>query len=104
MVKGFVCQINIIMARGEISWKRTDDEGKVWQVCAHHFGGDWIFYSRQRRFDQWHAQKDATLEDWLEVLDGVRRRVARRLMTPKEEERVKAAIIQRFPKAADSIS
>jgi hypothetical protein len=92
------------MARGEISWKRTDDEGKLWQVCAHHFGGRWTFYSRERRFDDWQEQEESSLDDWMELLDGVRRRIARRLMPPEEEARVKAAILNRFPKAGDSLS
>jgi hypothetical protein len=39
------------------------------------------------------------LEDYLELLDGVKRRVARRLMRPEEEQRVKRMIRETYPEA-----
>ncbi len=85
------------MAKAEISWKRTNEEGERVQVYAHHVGNRWIFYAREKRFDQWQEQADPPLEDWLELLDGVRRRISRRLVRPEEEHRVLNSIKQRFP-------
>ena len=55
---------------------------------------------RERRYDQWQRLEDPPLEDWLELLDGVRRRAARRLLRPEEEGRVRKLILERFPDAA----
>lgn len=87
------------MAKAEISWVRTTEEGDKFQVYAHHVGNRWIFYSRQRRFDQWQELKQPPLEDWLELLDSVRRRVQRRLLRPEEVQRIEKAIRERFPEA-----
>ena len=87
------------MAKAEISWKRVDDNGEPVQVYAHHVGDRWIFYSRSKRFDDWEKQEDPPLEDWLELLDSVRRRAARRLLRPEEEHNVIRALLKRFPDA-----
>ena len=39
------------------------------------------------------------LEDWLELLDAIRRRAARRLLRPEEVERVSKRIRELFPEA-----
>jgi hypothetical protein len=85
------------MAKAEISWKRTTPEGERLQVYAHRFGGEWLFYARSRRYDRWQAQPEPPLEDWLELLDAVRRLVPRRRLPPQELERVEQAIRGRFP-------
>jgi hypothetical protein len=87
------------MAKAEISWIRTTEEGEKFQVYAHHVGNRWIFYSRRRRFDQWQELKQPVLEDWLELLDSVRRRVQRRLLRPEEIQRIEKTIRERFPEA-----
>ena len=87
------------MAKGEISWVRTNAEGDKLQVYAHHVGDRWNFYIRQRRFDPWQDLKQPPLEDWLELLDGVRRRVQRRLLRPEEIARIEKLIRERFPEA-----
>ncbi len=87
------------MAKAEISWKRVTAEGVRVQVYAHHVGDRWNFYCRERRYDRWEAVSDPPLEDWLELLDGIRRRVARRLLPPDEADRVANGIRQRFPDA-----
>lgn len=87
------------MAKAEISWVRTNEEGEKLQIYAHHVGDQWKFYVRQRRFDQWQFVEDPPLEDWLELLDGVRRRVQRRLVRPEEVQRIEKAIRERFPEA-----
>ena len=87
------------MAKAEISWKRVTEEGIRLQVYAQHVGGDWRFFARERRYDQWEAIADPPLEDWLELLDSVQRRINRRLLRPEEEGRVKTSIRERFPEA-----
>ena len=87
------------MAKGEISWVRRDQDGTKLQVYAHHVGDRWDFYVRERRYDQWQAVKQPPLEDWLELLDGIRRRVQRRLIRPEEIQRVEKTIRERFPEA-----
>lgn len=87
------------MAKAEISWIRETEEGERRQVYAHHVGDRWIFYSRPRRFDEWEENEKPPLEDWLELLDGVRRRINRRLVRPEEEARVIKRIHELFPEA-----
>ena len=87
------------MAKAEISWKRMTAEGIRLQVYARHVGRDWRFFARERRYDQWEAIADPPLEDWLELLDAVERRINRRLLRPEEEGRVKQAIRERYPEA-----
>lgn len=87
------------MAKAEISWKRTTDEGVNLQVYAQRVGREWRFFFREKRYDQWQANAEPPLEDWLELLDSVRRRINRRLLQPDEEARVKQAIRERFPEA-----
>jgi len=87
------------MAKAEISWRRDTAEGVRLQVYARHVGRDWRFFARERRYDQWQAIENPPLEDWLELLDAVRRRINRRLLRPEEESRVKRSIGERFPHA-----
>jgi len=86
-------------AKAEISWKRVDEEGKNVQVYAHHVGNRWLFYRRQKRYDQWQLVKSPPLEDWLELLDSVRRRVNRRLLRPEEIGRIEKRIRELYPEA-----
>ena len=67
------------------------------EVNARRLGDRWIFYTRERRYDQWQLMKKPPLEDWLELLDGVQRRIARKLVRPEEESRVKKSIVELFP-------
>lgn len=85
--------------KSEISWKRRDEDGQKLQVYAHHIGKEWRFYQRERRFDEWEAVETPPLEDWLELLDGVRRRIPRRLIRPEEEPRLVHKIKELFPGA-----
>ena len=87
------------MAKAEISWKRVTAEGIRLQVYAQHVGRDWRFFAREGRYDQWQAIAEPPLEDWLELLDSVQRRINRRLLRPEEEARVKKSIRERFPEA-----
>ena len=85
------------MAKAEISWKRVTPEGQRLQCYARHVGREWIFFHREKRFDCWQKLKQPPLEDWLALLDSVRRRVNRRLLRPEEEERLLKIISERFP-------
>jgi hypothetical protein len=85
------------MAKAEISWTRINEEGKKIQCYAQHVGKAWIFHTRFRRFDNWETVKEPPLEDWLELLDSVQRRIQRMLLPPDEEIRVKKMILDRFP-------
>ena len=87
------------MAKAEISWRRTDEDGQKLQVYAHHVGNRWIFYHRNRRYDNWEEIENPPVEDWLELLDSVKRRVARLLLRPEEIDRVTKSIRERFPTA-----
>jgi competence CoiA-like predicted nuclease len=87
------------MAKAEISWKRDTPEGIRLQVYVQHVGRDWRFFVRERRFDQWQSVENPPLEDWLELLDSVRRRINRRLLRPEEEATVIKTIRERFPDA-----
>jgi hypothetical protein len=87
------------MGRAEISWKKRTEEGEKREVYAKHVGNQWLFYSREKRFDDWEPLPQPPLDDWLELLDGVRRRIGRRLLRPEEEERVIKAILLRYPEA-----
>jgi hypothetical protein len=85
------------MPKAEISWKRDTPEGSTLQCYAQHFGKQWIFYQREKRFDCWQQIPKPPLEDWLALLDAVRRRINRRLLRPEEEQRVRKMITERFP-------
>ncbi len=87
------------MGKGEISWNKTNYEGKKFQAYAHRIGDQWSFFFRHRRFDEWQQMNQPPLEDWLELLDGVRRRAQRRLVRPEEIDRVEKIIRESFPEA-----
>jgi hypothetical protein len=83
--------------RAEISWKGRTEEGERREVYAQRVGDRWKFFVRQKRYDCWEALSEPPLEDWLELLDGVRRRVGRRLLRPEEEGRLMKTIAERYP-------
>jgi hypothetical protein len=85
------------MGRGEVSWKGQTADGGKREVYAHRVGKEWRFFAREKRYDCWQALPKPLLEDWLELLDGVQRRIARRLLRPEEEDRVKKVILEHFP-------
>lgn len=85
------------MPKAEIGWTRADENGVSMDVYAHRVGGEWRFYWRYRRYDQWQANENPPLEDWMELLDAVSRRVNRKLLRPEEIDRVKRFIRERFP-------
>ena len=75
-------------AKAEIGWSRRDDAGGHWDVYARLVGGDWKFFKRQRRYDAWQAVEEPPLEDWLKLLDALRRLMVRRRYQPDDVERV----------------
>ena len=76
----------------------TDDGVKL-QVYVQHVGREWVFFRRERRFDQWQPVPEPPLEDWLELLDAVRRLITRRRYQPNDEEHLRRRIRERFPEA-----
>ena len=84
-------------AKAEISWKGRSADGVKREVYARRVGGEWKFFVREKRYDQWQALEQPPIEDWLELLDAVRRRIARRLLRPEEQMRVTKVIRERFP-------
>ena len=87
------------MPKAEIGWTRRDEEGVKLDVYAQRVGGEWRFFRRYRRYDQWQALPAPPLEDCLELLDAVRRLVNRRRLRPEEVDRVEKTIRERFPEA-----
>ena len=88
-------------AKGEISWKRRDDFGERMEYYARNERNVWKFFRRERRFERWEAYPDPAFEDWMELLDGVRRRIPRRKMEPADEQRLVSAIKVKFPDQKD---
>ena len=84
-------------ARTEVSWKAKAEDGTRREVYARRIGLQWKFFVRERRFDNWKPLPSPPLEDWLSLLDSVRRRVGRRLFRPEEEDRLVRTIRGLFP-------
>jgi hypothetical protein len=87
------------MAKAEVSWKRVTKEGDKLQVYAQRVGGEWRFFARKQRFDQWQAVPEPPFEDWLELLDAIQRLINRRRLQPVHEEHVRRRIREHFPEA-----
>ena len=85
------------MPKAEISWKRVTDDGVKLQVYARRVSRDWLFFQREKRFDQWQPVPEPPLEDWLALLDAVQRLITRRRYQPADEERLRCRIRERFP-------
>ena len=85
------------MGKSEISWKGRTADGTRREVNVRHVGAEWKFYVREQRFDRWQALPNPPLDDWLELLDGIQRRIGRRLLRPEEEARLKKTIRELFP-------
>jgi hypothetical protein len=87
------------MPKAEISWKRVTEEGEKLQVYARHVGRDWLFFHREKRYDQWQRVEEPPLEDWLHLLDAVQRYITRRRYQPADEADIRRMIRERFPEA-----
>lgn len=85
------------MAKAEISWKSKTEDGTKREVYVHCVGNEWKFFVREKRYDVWEPLEKPLLEDLQELLDAVRRRIARRLLRPEEEQRVKRMMREAYP-------
>lgn len=85
------------MARDDIEWVREDSDGEKIEVKAHQIRARWDFYWRPGRHYHWDKLEEPSLEDWLEVFDGVRRRAQRRQYPLDEAAKVAALIREKFP-------
>jgi hypothetical protein len=85
------------MPKAEISWKRWTEDGAPLQCYARHFGKRWLFFRRNKRYEIWQAVENPPVEDWLALLDSVRRRINRRLLRPEEEDRLVKIIAEKHP-------
>ena len=90
-------------AKGEISWKRRDEYGDRMEYYARNERGVWKFFQRERRFEKWESYAEPEFDDWLELLDGVRRRIPRRKMEPADEQRLVRTIKEKFPDQKDQV-
>ena len=86
-------------SKGDIGWKRRDAEGERVQVNAKKVGNRWLFRIRGKRNKRWLEHAEPPLEDWLELIDAVRRRIQRDLIPEIEEDRLKKTIREKFPEA-----
>ncbi len=87
------------MARDDIEWRRENAEGERIEIKAHQVRQRWDFFWRPGRSFGWEPLEQPLLEDWLEVLDGVERRVNRRQYPLDEPDKVRRQIRALFPKA-----
>jgi hypothetical protein len=85
------------MPKAEISWKRVNDDGVKLQVYAQRVSREWLFFQREKRFDQWQPVPEPPLEDWMELLDAVQRLITRRRLQPEHEEHVRRRIREKCP-------
>lgn len=85
--------------KSEISWRRHEEDGVKWEVYARRFGGEWRFFQREKRHHLWQEIPSPSLEDWFTLLDGVERRVPRRLFHPDDVQRIRRMIRERHPEA-----
>lgn len=81
--------------KGSFGWKRVIDGRKVEIEAERGLDRQWTFYRRYGR-NLPRVRFEAPLEEWLELLDVVKRRVGRRLMKPKDVEAIEEAIMLRF--------
>ena len=87
------------MAKQGITWTSVGEDGERRQASAERVGTRWIFHVRAKRFDDWVEESSPSLEDWLALLDGVRRRVGRQLMRADEVDSVIRNLRHAFPDA-----
>jgi len=87
------------MPRAEVNWKRRSPDGETVQVKAQHIGDQWRFFVRGARYEQWQPFDEPPLDDWLALLDGIRRRLGRGLVRPEDVARLERLVRERFPGA-----
>lgn len=84
--------------RTEIAWTNVVD-GVKHDVRARRTGDRWDFSTRVGRGNQWQPVARPSLEEWLRLLDGVRRRIGRQRTPPTEERELVRTIREQFPGA-----
>jgi hypothetical protein len=89
----------VVGNRTEIAWTKIVDDVKH-DVRARRTGDGWDFASRVGRGNQWQPLEHPPLEDWLRLLDGVRRRIGRQRKQPEEERQLLRVIRGHFPGVA----
>jgi hypothetical protein len=87
------------MGKGEISWKGKFEDGRKRQVYAKRIGREWTFYEREGRFDPWDVVENPPLDDWMDLLNGVERRIPRRLISETELPKLQQIIKEKHPEA-----
>ena len=87
------------MAKGEVSWKGMFEDGRKRQVYAKKVGNDWRFYEREKRYDEWDPLPKPPFDDWMQLMDGVDRRVSRRLLQPQDAQKLRQKIKELYPEA-----
>ncbi len=85
--------------KSEVGWTRKNEDGTKLEISARRFGREWIFFHQLKRGQDWEPIKAPPLEDWLELLDAVRRKAQRMLLRPEEPLFVAKQIRERFPDA-----
>ena len=85
--------------KGDIGWKRHNEDGDKIQVSARKVGNRWLFRIRAAKGDSWGEYENPELADWTELLDSVRRRIQRNLIPEIEEGRLISAIKEHYPEA-----
>ena len=88
-----------MVGKGEISWKGQFEDGRKRQVYAKHVSKEWRFFEREKRYDRWEPLGHPSLDDWTALLDGIERRVQRRLIPIDEIKRVQGRVKEIFPEA-----
>ncbi len=86
-------------AKGEIGWRRLDEDGIRVKICAEPSGDKWRFYQQYRRHETWEEIRNAPLEDWVNLLDAVRRRIARKKIPMGEDKKLIQHIRSLYPDA-----
>jgi hypothetical protein len=87
------------MHKAEIGWTLRLEDGTKLNAYAQHRGSEWLIFHQTKRFENWEPVKDPPLDDLLELLDAVRRRIARNMLRPEEEGRLLKRIRERYPEA-----
>ncbi|MBL9207895.1 MAG: hypothetical protein JNN01_22620 [Opitutaceae bacterium] len=78
----------------EFGWWDKDETGKKYQILADIHGGNVTWTRKQGHHQSWETHPPTDL-DWDRLLDEARRRVPRRLLSPKQ-----FAVIERLREAA----
>jgi hypothetical protein len=87
-------------------WQKVRSVGKVvsrtverGRLMPRKLVRNWRFFDREKRYDNWEPVLKPEFDDWIELLDGVDRRVHRRLLQPQDANRLRQKIKELFPGA-----